>query len=86
VGDASGTEGGLIAAIKGAEVVATQPAPLTGSRLPEAPRLLLSPHIAGASRGTANRAARLADEKVGTYARREKPTSQLNRVEMACPA
>jgi len=51
VGDDSGTEGGLISAIKGAEVVATQPAPLMGSRLLEA--------------------ARLADEKVGRYARRE---------------
>lgn len=57
-----------------------------GSRILEMPRLLLSPHIAGATKNTAHRAARLAAEEVGRYVRKERLTSQLNGDEVAYPA
>jgi D-3-phosphoglycerate dehydrogenase / 2-oxoglutarate reductase len=55
------------------------------SRILNAPRLLLSPHIAGATEDTANRAARLAAEEVGRYARKERLANQLNRTDVAYP-
>lgn len=55
------------------------------SRILNAPRLLLSPHIAGTTEDTANRAARLAAEEVGRYARKERLANQLNRTDVAYP-
>jgi D-3-phosphoglycerate dehydrogenase / 2-oxoglutarate reductase len=55
------------------------------SRILNAPRLLLSPHIAGTTKDTANRAARLAAEEVGRYARKERLANQLNRTDVAYP-
>lgn len=49
------------------------------SRLLKAPRLVLSPHIAGATKETAQRAARIAAEEVGRYARGEKLKNVVNR-------
>ena len=45
--------------------------PPEGSRLYGAPNLVLSPHIAGATKETAQRAARIAASEVGRYARGE---------------
>lgn len=53
--------------------------PPPGSRLFEAPNLVLSPHIAGATRETAHRAAEIAAAEVGRYAREEKPENVVNR-------
>lgn len=55
------------------------------SRILNTPRLLLSPHIAGATKDTAKRAARLAAEEVGRYARKERLANQLNRTDVAYP-
>jgi len=52
--------------------------PPPGSRLFEVPRLVLSPHIAGATKETAMRAARIAAEEVGRYARGEKLANVAN--------
>lgn len=52
--------------------------PSAGSRIFEAPRLVLSPHIAGATRETAQRAARIAAEEVGRYIRGEKLVNVTN--------
>ncbi len=67
------------------DVYPEEPLP-KGSRILQAPHLLLSPHIAGATKDTAHRAARLAAEEVGRYARKEGLASQLNRGEVAYPA
>ncbi|MBA3643005.1 MAG: 2-hydroxyacid dehydrogenase [Chloroflexia bacterium] len=45
--------------------------PPPGSRLFQAPNLVMSPHIAGASRETAERAAKIAAAEVGRYLRGE---------------
>jgi D-3-phosphoglycerate dehydrogenase / 2-oxoglutarate reductase len=50
------------------DVYAEEPPP-EGSRLLKVPNLVLSPHIAGATKETAHRAARIAAEEVGRYAR-----------------
>jgi D-3-phosphoglycerate dehydrogenase len=53
--------------------------PPEGSRLFNVPNLVLSPHIAGATKETAHRAARIAAEEVGRYARGEKLLNVANR-------
>ena len=53
--------------------------PPEGSRLFEAPNLVLSPHIAGATRETAHRAASIAASEVGRYARGEDLANLVNR-------
>jgi D-3-phosphoglycerate dehydrogenase / 2-oxoglutarate reductase len=53
--------------------------PPEGSRLFEVPNLVLSPHIAGATKETAHRAARIAAEEVGRYARGEDLLNVANR-------
>jgi D-3-phosphoglycerate dehydrogenase / 2-oxoglutarate reductase len=52
--------------------------PPEGSRLFEVPNLVLSPHIAGATRETAHRAASIAAAEVGRYARGEDLTNVVN--------
>jgi D-3-phosphoglycerate dehydrogenase / 2-oxoglutarate reductase len=52
--------------------------PPEGSRLFEAPNLVLSPHIAGATRETAHRAASIAASEVGRYARGEDLANLVN--------
>lgn len=52
--------------------------PPEGSRLFEAPNLVLSPHIAGATRETAHRAASIAAAEVGRYARGEDLANPVN--------
>ncbi|QIN81503.1 hydroxyacid dehydrogenase [Rubrobacter tropicus] len=52
--------------------------PPEGSRLFAAPNLVLSPHIAGATRETAHRAADIAAAEVGRYARGEKMENVVN--------
>ncbi len=52
--------------------------PPGGSRLFKAPNLVLSPHIAGATRETAHRAASIAAAEVGRYARGEELASPIN--------
>ena len=52
--------------------------PREGSRLFTAPNLVLSPHIAGATRETAHRAANIAAAEVGRYARGEKLANVVN--------
>ena len=52
--------------------------PPEGSRLFAVPNLVLSPHIAGATRETAHRAADIAATEVGRYARGEKPENAVN--------
>lgn len=59
------------------DVYAEEP-PSGSSRIFEAPRLVLSPHIAGATRETAQRAARIAAEEVGRYVRGEKLVNVTN--------
>ena len=53
--------------------------PPEGSRLFEVPNLVLSPHIAGATKETAHRAAHIAAEEVGRYARGEDLLNVANR-------
>jgi D-3-phosphoglycerate dehydrogenase len=48
------------------------------SRLLKAPRLVLSPHIAGATKETAQRAARIAAAEVGRYVRGEHLVNVIN--------
>ncbi|MEV4623320.1 2-hydroxyacid dehydrogenase [Asanoa sp. NPDC049573] len=50
------------------DVFDAEPLP-AGSRLRDAPRVVLTPHLAGATRETAARAARLAAAEVAAYAR-----------------
>ncbi len=52
--------------------------PPPGSRLFSTPNLVLSPHLAGASRETAERAAIIAAEEVGRFLRREPLRSVAN--------
>ena len=52
--------------------------PPAASRLFEAPNLVLSPHIAGATRETAHRAASIAASEVGRYARGEDLANLVN--------
>jgi D-3-phosphoglycerate dehydrogenase / 2-oxoglutarate reductase len=52
--------------------------PPEGSRLFEVPNLVLSPHIAGATRETAHRAASIAAAEVGRYARGEDLANVVN--------
>ena len=52
--------------------------PPEGSRLFSAPNLVLSPHIAGATRETAHRAANIAAAEVGRYARGERLKNAVN--------
>jgi D-3-phosphoglycerate dehydrogenase len=52
--------------------------PPPGSRLFSTPNLVLSPHLAGASRETAERAATMAAAEVGRYLRREPLRSVAN--------
>lgn len=52
--------------------------PPKASRLFEVPNLVLSPHIAGATRETAHRAANIAAAEVGRYVRREELTNVVN--------
>jgi lactate dehydrogenase-like 2-hydroxyacid dehydrogenase len=47
-------------------------------RLFEVPNLVLSPHIAGATRETAHRAASIASAEVGRYARGEELANPVN--------
>jgi D-3-phosphoglycerate dehydrogenase len=54
------------------DVFDTEPVP-ADSPLLRAPRLVMTPHLAGATRGTARRAARIAAEEVARYARGEPP-------------
>ena len=60
------------------DVYPEEPVP-ENSRLVEAPRLVLSPHIAGATQETAMRAARIAAEEVGRYVRGEQLVNVINR-------
>ena len=60
------------------DVYPEEPVP-ENSRLLEAPRLVLSPHIAGATQETAMRAARIAAEEVGRYVRGEQLVNVINR-------
>lgn len=60
--------------------------PPEGSRLFEVPNLVLSPHIAGATRETAHRAANIAAAEVGRYARGERLENVVNRVVAGDPA
>jgi D-3-phosphoglycerate dehydrogenase / 2-oxoglutarate reductase len=53
--------------------------PPEGSRLFKVPNLVLSPHIAGATKETAHRAARIAAEEVGRYVRGEDLLDVANR-------
>jgi len=53
--------------------------PPKSSRLFTAPNLVLSPHIAGATKETAHRAARIAAMEVGRYARGEELHNITNR-------
>jgi D-3-phosphoglycerate dehydrogenase len=53
--------------------------PPEGSRLFEVPNLVLSPHIAGATKETAHRAAHIAAEEVGRYACGEDLLNVANR-------
>jgi D-3-phosphoglycerate dehydrogenase len=53
--------------------------PPESSRLFEVPNLVLSPHIAGATKETAHRAARIAAEEVRRYARGEELHNVTNR-------
>lgn len=53
------------------DVYPEEPLP-KGSRLLSTPNLVLSPHIAGATRETAHRAARIAAAEVGRYVRGER--------------
>lgn len=57
--------------------------PPPDSRLFATPNLTLSPHIAGASRETAERAARVAAEEVGRYLRGEAPKFVANPAALA---
>lgn len=52
--------------------------PPAQSRLFNVPNLVLSPHIAGATRETAHRAAQIAAEEVGRYARGEELANAVN--------
>jgi D-3-phosphoglycerate dehydrogenase len=52
--------------------------PPQSSRLYKVPRLVLSPHIAGATKETAQRASRIAAKEVGRYARGEKLENVAN--------
>lgn len=52
--------------------------PPEGSRLFTAPNLVLSPHIAGATKETAHRAASIAAAEVGRYARGEELQNVVN--------
>lgn len=56
-----------------------QEPPSEGSRLFKVPNIVLSPHIAGATRETAHRAARIAAEEVGRYVRGTKLFNVVNR-------
>jgi D-3-phosphoglycerate dehydrogenase len=60
------------------DVYPEEPVP-EASRLLKAPRLVLSPHIAGATKETAQRAARIAAEEVGRYVRGEQLVNVINR-------
>ncbi len=60
------------------DVYPEEPLPVD-SRLLKAPRLVLSPHIAGATKETAQRAARIAAEEVGRYVRGERLVNVVNR-------
>ena len=60
------------------DVYPEEPVP-EDSRLLKAPRLVLSPHIAGATKETAQRAARIAAEEVGRYVRGEQLVNVINR-------
>jgi D-3-phosphoglycerate dehydrogenase / 2-oxoglutarate reductase len=53
--------------------------PPEGSRLFDVPNLVLSPHIAGATKETAHRAADIAAAEVGRYARGERLQNAINR-------
>jgi D-3-phosphoglycerate dehydrogenase len=57
--------------------------PRKGSRLFEVPNLVLSPHIAGATRETAHRAASIGAAEVGRYARGERLANVANRDALA---
>jgi D-3-phosphoglycerate dehydrogenase / 2-oxoglutarate reductase len=63
------------------DVYPEEPVP-EDSRLLKAPRLVLSPHIAGATKETAQRAARIAAEEVGRYVRGEQLVNVINREAM----
>ncbi len=52
--------------------------PPKGSRLFDVPNLVLSPHIAGATRETAHRAADIAAEEVRRYLAGEEPNNPVN--------
>jgi D-3-phosphoglycerate dehydrogenase / 2-oxoglutarate reductase len=59
------------------DVYPEEPVP-EDSRILKAPRLVLSPHIAGATKETAQRAARIAAEEVGRYVRGEQLLNVIN--------
>jgi D-3-phosphoglycerate dehydrogenase len=59
------------------DVYPEEPVP-EDSRLLKVPRLVLSPHIAGATKETAQRAARIAAEEVGRYVRGEQLVNVIN--------
>src|SRR5215218_1391931 len=59
------------------DVYPEEPVP-EDSRILKAPRLVLSPHLAGATKETAQRAARIAAEEVGRYVRGEQLLNVIN--------
>ncbi|MFF5565415.1 2-hydroxyacid dehydrogenase [Streptomyces sp. NPDC012623] len=68
-------ESGRLAAA-GLDVFAVEPPP-PGSRLRTAPRLVMTPHLAGANTSVAHNAARIAAAEVGRYLRGEPLAHQV---------
>lgn len=62
----------------GFDVFPAEPIP-AGSRLLTCPNLVLTPHVAGASRETAHKAARIVASEVGRFLRGEPLAHQVNR-------
>jgi D-3-phosphoglycerate dehydrogenase / 2-oxoglutarate reductase len=58
------------------DVFAVEPPP-GASRLRKAPRLVMTPHLAGANRAVAHNAARIAAAEVGRYVRGEAPAHRV---------
>jgi len=68
-------ESGRLAAA-GLDVFAVEP-PLPDSRLRTAPRLVMTPHLAGANKSVAHNAARIAAAEVGRFVRGEPPAHRV---------
>ncbi|MEV7086005.1 2-hydroxyacid dehydrogenase [Streptomyces sp. NPDC093085] len=60
----------------GLDVFAVEPPP-AGSRLRSAPRLVMTPHLAGANTAVAHNAARIAAAEVGRFLRGEPPRHRV---------